>query len=204
MAAIAPSACGDSSANRRMPAIRLWRRGELLQCVGARELGERCRPRRVVAERLCDAGVVAMSDDDDRLLGSAGDDRDDVPKLDDAELRDVGAPAVFFGRQPQPPDRLGVPEGGGLRFRRARHARRVVGREIRCEHGGLVAVEERIERRRRKGACWRYRKQQREQHRRDDDRRDAHEARVERLVDGAASRPPPQSSRPSGFHRCGY
>ena len=70
---------------------------ELLWSEPARDLDERRRAGGVLAERLFSSGVVAMSNDDDRLLRAPRYDGDDVAKLDRAEVGERLRPDVFLG-----------------------------------------------------------------------------------------------------------
>ncbi len=70
---------------------------ELLRSEPARDLDERRRAGGVLAERLFSSGVVAMSNEDDRLLRTSRYDGDDVAKLDRAEVGERLRPDVLLG-----------------------------------------------------------------------------------------------------------
>jgi len=70
---------------------------EFLRSEPARDLDERRRAGSVLAERLFSSGVVAMSNEDDRLLRTSRYDGDDVAKLDRAEVGERLRPDVLFG-----------------------------------------------------------------------------------------------------------
>ena len=70
---------------------------ELLRSEPARDLDERGRAGGVLAERLFSSGVVAMSNEDDRLLRPPRYDGDNVAKLDRTEVRERLRPDVFLG-----------------------------------------------------------------------------------------------------------
>ena len=70
---------------------------ELLRREPSRDLDERRRTGGVLAERLFRSCVVAMSNEDDRLLRTSRYDRDDVAKLDRAEVGERLRPDVLLG-----------------------------------------------------------------------------------------------------------
>ncbi len=72
-------------------------RPELLRRESARHLDERRRAGGVLAQRLFGSGVVAMSNEDDRLLRTSWYDGDDVAKLDRAEVGERLRPDVLLG-----------------------------------------------------------------------------------------------------------
>ena len=74
---------------------------ELLRPESSRDFDERRRTGGVLAERLFGSGVVAMSNEDDCLLRTSRYDRDDVAKLDRAEVGERLRPDVLLGPETQ-------------------------------------------------------------------------------------------------------
>ena len=104
-------------------------RPDVLRSESAGELDESRRPRRVVSDDSGRPRVVSVSNDDDRILGSARNDGDDVVQLDVSQIREVLGPHVLLGTESESRNRLRVPTRCLRRSLRARHARRELGRQ---------------------------------------------------------------------------
>ena len=124
-----------------------WIRPDVLGGKASSELDQHGGSRRVLAECLVHPRVVAMSNDDDGLVGAAGDDGDDVAELDLAEIGEICAPHVLLGLEPERRDRLPVPDGRLRGSLGPGHSRRVLRRQGLCERRGRRTVEQRVERR---------------------------------------------------------
>ena len=145
-----------------------------------------------------------MSNDDDRLIERAGDDGREVLELDAADSGHVLLPAVFPDGQAVEGELLAVPLDGGRGAGRAGHAVRVQARELGRQRGRGGRVERGRERRRGQRARA-VQGEDEEQERGDEDDRDlAHEAHVDRALDGAAPRPPRCRAEAGGLHPGGY
>ena len=176
-------------------------RPDVLRSESAGELDESRRSGCVVSDGSRRPRVVSVSNYDDRILGSAGNDGDDVAQLDVSQVREVLGPHVLLGREPQSGNRLRVPSGRLRSSLRARHPRRELGRQRLRQRGRIRAVEQWLEWRARERSRCRDRKQEGENCRRDDNEAHAHEPCVKRAFNSAATQPATARPGPNCFHR---